>query len=78
MEGHREPVRPIQECAKSGKRLLAEVITRDVKTTELLRALTSADPGVDLQAGVAGEKVELGVGLALDAPTVRRYDRNAS
>ena len=38
MKGHGEPMRPTQECAKSRKRLLAEVITRDVKPTELLRA----------------------------------------
>ena len=70
-------MRSIQECAKSGKRLLAEVIAGDVKTTELLRALASADPGVDLKAGVTGENLDLGVGLALYAAAVRRYDRNA-
>jgi hypothetical protein len=78
MKGHGEPMRSIQQCAKSRKRLLAEVITRDVKTTELLRPLTSADPGVDLEAGIAGDNLDLGVGLALYAAAVRRDDRNAS
>jgi hypothetical protein len=44
MEGHRDLMGAFQECAKSWKRLLTEVVASDVQTTELPRAPASTDP----------------------------------
>jgi hypothetical protein len=60
-----------EQGAEPWKRMLADVIARDVETAELICASSEAHPQVDIQARVGSDHGRLVVRLTLDGAAVR-------